>query len=87
MVLRGWRLLPIIVKTCDDLRQEQCASQMISQMNQILLAGDVDCWLRPYDIIALSPDSGLIEVKTNMMIRNVVEEQVIVTKKEVWPNK
>jgi phosphatidylinositol 4-kinase len=59
--LRGWRLLPVIVKTCDDLRQEQCAAQLIAQMHQILLSGGCQSWLRPYDIIALSDDAGLIE--------------------------
>ena len=59
--LRGWRLLPVIVKTNDDLRQEQCAAQLIAQMHQILLAGGCESWLRPYDIIALTEDAGLIE--------------------------
>ena len=59
--LRGWRLLPVIVKTCDDLRQEQCAAQLIAQMHQILLAGGCESWLRPYDISALTEDAGLIE--------------------------
>ena len=59
--LSGWRLLPVIVKSGDDLRQEQCASQVIFQMHHILKRGRVGCWLRPYGIIATSPDSGLIE--------------------------
>jgi hypothetical protein len=59
--LHGYRLVPVIVKSNDDLRQEQCAGQLISQIYSILLAGEVDCWLRPYGIIALSPSSGLIE--------------------------
>jgi hypothetical protein len=57
----GYRLVPVIVKSNDDLRQEQCAGQLIEQIYAILLAGHVDCWLRPYGIIALSPSSGLIE--------------------------
>lgn len=57
----GWRLLPVIVKSGDDLRQEQCAAQLIRQMHTVLIEAGVDCWLRPYDIIALSPNSGLIE--------------------------
>lgn len=59
--LPGWRLVPVIVKSGDDLRQEQCAAQLIHQMDQILRAARCSYWLRPYDIIALSPDSGLIE--------------------------
>jgi len=61
--LRGWSLLPCIVKSSDDLRQEQFASYIIKQMHEIYVQCDVDCWTRPYDVVALSPDSGLIEVK------------------------
>ena len=60
--LPGWRLVPVIVKSDDDLRQEQFASYVIKQMYEVLEQSFVDCWLRPYDVIALSPDSGLIEV-------------------------
>ena len=59
--LRGYRLLPVIVKTNDDLRQEEIAAQLLFLMNQILLDGEVRCWLRPYGIVAMSEDSGLIE--------------------------
>ena len=59
--LPGYRLLPIIVKSNDDLRQEESAGQLIFEMHQILIEGGIDCWLRPYGIIAMSPDSGIIE--------------------------
>lgn len=59
--MKGWKLVPVIVKSDDDLRQEQCCSQTIKLMNTILKEADIDCWLRPYDIIAISPDSGIIE--------------------------
>ena len=62
--LLGWRLLPVIVKSGDDLRQEQLVAQMVSQMHIILCEASIEegkQLLRPYEIIALSPDSGLIE--------------------------
>ena len=31
----GWRLLPVIVKSNDDLRQEQFAAQLIAQFQRI----------------------------------------------------
>ena len=37
----GWRLIPVIVKANDDLRQEQCVCQLVAQMHRILLAGSV----------------------------------------------
>ncbi|CAN0008237.1 unnamed protein product [Scytosiphon promiscuus] len=57
----GWRLLPVIVKSNDDLRQEQLASQLLFVMQRILRAEGVRAWLRPYDIVALSADTGIIE--------------------------
>lgn len=57
----GWRLLPVIVKANDDLRQEQLASQLLFAMQRILRAEGVRVWLRPYDIVALSADTGIIE--------------------------
>lgn len=58
---RGWRLLPVIVKADDDLRQEQLASQLLFTMRRIFRAEGVRVWLRPYDITALSADAGVIE--------------------------
>ncbi|CAM9515425.1 unnamed protein product [Pylaiella littoralis] len=57
----GWRLLPVIVKSNDDLRQEQLASQLLFAMQRILRAEGVGAWLRPYDIVALSADTGIVE--------------------------
>jgi hypothetical protein len=60
--LEGWRLVPVIIKSNDDLRQEQCASQLIALMHRILHSSErCGSGLRPYEIIAMSPDSGLIE--------------------------
>jgi len=57
----GWRLLPVLLKSNDDLRQEQLASQLIQRMSVILAKGKVPVWLCPYEIIALNDRGGLIE--------------------------
>lgn len=44
----GWRLLPVIVKSGDDLRQEQFAVQLIRLFWNIFRELDVSVWLRPY---------------------------------------
>jgi phosphatidylinositol 4-kinase B len=73
--LPGYRLLPVIVKSNDDLRQEECAGQLIFQMHQILLEGGVDCWLRPYGIIAMSPDCGIIEAIPDTVSMDVLRRR------------
>lgn len=57
----NWRLLPILIKSNDDLRQEQLASQLIKCMATILANGRVPVWLYPYDIVAISFRGGIME--------------------------
>jgi len=56
-----WRLMPVIVKSGDDLRQEQFASQLIALFDMIFKEEGLDLWLHSYDVLAVSPDSGIIE--------------------------
>jgi phosphatidylinositol 4-kinase len=51
----------IIVKSGDDLRQEQFASQLINEFNQIFKIEKVDCWLNTYEILATGNNVGIIE--------------------------
>jgi hypothetical protein len=54
----GWRLLPILIKSNDDLRQEQLASQLIQRMATILAKARVPVWIFPYEIVALTSRGG-----------------------------
>jgi phosphatidylinositol kinase/protein kinase (PI-3 family) len=60
--LPGWRLMPVIVKANDDLRQEQFVSQLLFQFDSIFKAAGLPVWLRPYDILAVSPTGGAFVV-------------------------
>ena len=57
----NWRLLPILLKSNDDLRQEQLASQLIYRIASILAQEKVPVWLCPYEIVALTDRGGIIE--------------------------
>ncbi|KAI9914533.1 hypothetical protein PsorP6_007843 [Peronosclerospora sorghi] len=57
----GWRLLSVIVKSNDDLRQEQFAAQLIAQCDRIFREYALPLTLRPYNVIATSAKTGLIE--------------------------
>lgn len=57
----NFRLLPCFIKSNDDLRQEQLASQLIYRMACILSKAKAQVWLYPYEIIALSDRGGIIE--------------------------
>jgi phosphatidylinositol 3-kinase len=51
----------VIVKTGDDLRQDQLIIMMIQLMDRLLNRAALDLCLTPYSIIATSPSSGLVE--------------------------
>jgi len=59
--LSTWKLIQVIVKEGCDLRQEQFASQLISQFDQIFQLHNVPVWLKPYEIVSTGPNSGLIQ--------------------------
>ncbi|KAI9914250.1 hypothetical protein PsorP6_004965 [Peronosclerospora sorghi] len=59
--LPGWRLVPVIVKSDDDLRQEQLAVQLIHQFAKVFEENQVPVYIRPYDVIAISATSGFVE--------------------------
>ena len=51
----------VMVKTGDDLRQDQLIIMMIQLMDKLLKRAALDLCLTPYSIIATSPTSGLVE--------------------------
>lgn len=59
--LKTWDLVHVIVKSGDDLRQEQLAMQLISFFLQTFKEKNLKLWLYAYDIIATGPDCGILE--------------------------
>jgi len=56
--LRSYRVL---MKTGDDMRQDQLAMMMIKLMDGLLKRASLDLCVTPYSIIATSPTSGIVE--------------------------
>lgn len=77
--LASWRLLAVIVKCGDDLRQELLASQLLSMLQKIWQDEHVPLWVRPYKILCLSNDSGLIEPILNTVSLHQVKKQCQLT--------
>ena len=50
----------VVVKGGDDLRQEIICMQLIYKMRDILKQANVDVLIKPYEIIVLSENSGLL---------------------------
>ncbi|KAL1665867.1 kinase-like domain-containing protein [Schizophyllum commune] len=65
--LASWDCISVIIKTGGDLRQEQLATQLISQFQQIWKEEGCACWVRPFTILITGGTSGLVETITDAM--------------------
>ncbi|XP_042279959.1 phosphatidylinositol 4-kinase beta [Thunnus maccoyii] len=72
--LPNWRLLSVIVKCGDDLRQELLAFQVLQQLKSIWEQERVPLWIKPYKILVLSSDSGMIEPVMNAVSLHQVKK-------------
>lgn len=59
--LKTWNLVNVIVKSGENLRQEQLAMQLITFFRQTFVEKKIHIWLRPYEIIPTHPNCGIIE--------------------------
>uniref|UniRef100_A0A8C6MIP4 Phosphatidylinositol 4-kinase beta n=1 Tax=Nothobranchius furzeri TaxID=105023 RepID=A0A8C6MIP4_NOTFU len=73
--LPNWRLLSVIVKCGDDLRQELLAYQVLKQLQSIWQQERVPLWIKPYKILVMSSDSGMIEPVLNAVSLHQVRKQ------------
>ncbi len=81
--LKTWRLIKLIVKSNDDVRQEQFAMQLISQMDQIFKIKKLNLWLRTYEILATGPRCGLIEAVSDSLSIDSIKKKMGVDAKLV----
>ena len=63
--LSSYKIFNIIIKSGEDLRQEQFATQLINEFLQIFKIEKVKCYLMPYEIIATGINVGIVEVVPN----------------------
>ncbi|XP_075971834.1 phosphatidylinositol 4-kinase beta fwd isoform X2 [Anticarsia gemmatalis] len=73
--LSGWRLLGCIVKVGDDLRQEMLAAQLLRRLQAAWVAERVPLKLRPYEILCLDKECGLIQPVLNSVSLHQIKKQ------------
>ena len=73
--LPNWKLIPAIVKTGDDLRQECLAYQLLRQFQTIFQQERVPLWIRPYAVLVASSDGGLVEPIVNAISVHQIKKQ------------
>ncbi len=74
--LSTWKLFKMIIKSGEDLRQEQFATQLINEFYQIFQLEKVDCWLNTYEIIATGNDVGIIECVPNAISIDQLKKKI-----------
>jgi phosphatidylinositol 4-kinase B len=65
-----------IVKTNDDLRQEQFAMQMISQISQIFKICNVDFFVKTYEILATDNNCGIMECINDALSIDAIKKKL-----------
>ena len=68
--------MKVIMKTNDDLRQEVFTMQCISTMDQIFRQANLPLWLKPYEILALGPRCGMLEVIEDFADISTIKEKL-----------
>ena len=65
--LNTYKIFRCIIKTNEDLRQEQFATQLINEFYQIFKLENTGCWLNTYEIISTGKNAGLVEMVNNSL--------------------
>ena len=73
---KSYKIFSCIFKTHEDLRQEQFATQLINEFNQIFKLENVNCWLNTYEIISTGNDSGLVEMVNNSLSLDQLKQKI-----------
>lgn len=60
--IRSWDVLYIIIKTHDDLKQEEFAMQLIHQFDYIFKLEQLPLMLTTYEVLSMGADRGIIEM-------------------------
>lgn len=77
----NWKLFSVIIKCGDDLRQELLVYQVLSQLKKIWDEEHCPLWIRPYQIVVTSKDSGMIEPVLNAVSLHQIKKHSSKTQK------
>ncbi|CAD8201252.1 unnamed protein product [Paramecium pentaurelia] len=73
--LKSHDVRQIIIKGGDDLRSELLIMQMMRKINQIFTQKQLNLYLRPYDIILTSANSGILEFIPNTVSLDKIKRE------------
>ncbi|KRX08529.1 Protein kinase-like domain [Pseudocohnilembus persalinus] len=73
---KSHKLVHLIIKTGDNLKQEQFAMQLLQQFDQIFTEEGLNLKIRTYDIMSIGPDAGLVEMVKNATTFDNLKKQL-----------
>ena len=74
--IKSHNIFRCIIKTNEDLRQEQFATQLINEFNQIFQITNSHCWLDTYEIISTGNNSGLVEMVNDSLSLDQLKQKL-----------
>ena len=74
--LDSHKIFRCIIKTHEDLRQEQFATQLINEFYQIFQLEHTGLWLNTYEIISTGNDSGLVEMVNDSLSLDALKQKL-----------
>ena len=74
--LNTHKIFRCIIKTHEDLRQEQFATQLINEFYQIYQLEHTGLWLNTYEIISTGNDSGLVEMVNDSLSLDQLKQKI-----------
>ena len=74
--LDSHKIFRCIIKTHEDLRQEQFATQLINEFFQIFRLENTGCWLNTYEIISTGNNAGLVEMVNDSISLDQLKQKI-----------
>ena len=74
--INSHKIFRCIIKTHEDLRQEQFATQLINEFYQIYQLEKTNLWLNTYEIISTGNDSGLVEMVNDSLSLDALKQKL-----------
>ena len=72
----AWDCASIIVKSHDDLRQDQLAADLLFLFDRAFKADKLDLPLRPYSVLATAEDGGVLETLTDAVAIDTLKKRM-----------
>jgi phosphatidylinositol 4-kinase len=72
---KTFKIFKVLIKTGENLKQEQFATQLISEFKNIFALNKVDIWLSSYEVLSTGENRGLVEIVPNSLSLDEIKQK------------